>query len=84
MAQQRRPNTGDESLYRIPPYYYLHVLDQNQVCKTFVQADDGTPRLSFQNGGLISKMAVQLAKWRFNSKTAVQFQIGDSIVVSRS
>jgi len=30
MAQQRRPNTGDESLYRIPPYYYLHVLDQNQ------------------------------------------------------
>ena len=28
----RRPGgggSGDESLYRVPPYYYLHVLDQN-------------------------------------------------------
>ena len=24
----RRP-TSDESLFRIPPFYYLHVLDQN-------------------------------------------------------
>lgn len=27
MAAPRR--SGDESIYRIPPYYYLHVLDQN-------------------------------------------------------
>lgn len=28
MASRRSP-AGDDSLYRIPPYYYLHVLDQN-------------------------------------------------------
>ena len=27
MTAPRR--SGDESIYRIPPYYYLHVLDQN-------------------------------------------------------
>lgn len=26
MSTSRR---GDESIYRIPPYFYLHVLDQN-------------------------------------------------------
>ena len=26
----KRPVDSSESLFRIPPYYYLHVLDQNK------------------------------------------------------
>lgn len=47
MTSRGRPQTGDESLYRIPPYYYLHVLDQNTNVtrletgpKTFIRQDN--------------------------------------------
>ena len=26
---QKRGGSSDDALYRIPPYFYLHVLDQN-------------------------------------------------------
>ena len=47
MAQQpARDRAGEQSLFRIPPYHYLHILDQNTNVtrvelgpKTFIRQD---------------------------------------------
>jgi len=56
MSQDRRgKNSNEESLYRIPPFFYIHVLDQNTNItniqigpKTYIRQDNeryDTPNL---------------------------------------
>jgi major vault protein len=57
MASAGRPGgQKDDSLYRIPPYFYLHVLDQNTNVtrleigpKTYIRQDHERLDLLFQD-----------------------------------
>lgn len=62
MSSSRRSTPHDEeSIYRIPPYYYIHVLDQNTNVtkvevgpKTFIRQDNEKVMIQLANLHLIS------------------------------